>query len=65
MRLRCRIDQLAHRLHGKERRILELEGLLRIDGGEERIATLERRCNHLNRRLIALSEQLREARNVA
>lgn len=62
LRLRRRIDALLAQRAAKERRILALEGLLRIDGGGERIATLEQRCNHLNRRLIELSEQLREAR---
>ena len=65
LRLRRRIDGLLAQRAAKERRILQLEELLRVDGGDERIAVLEGRLNRANRRLIELSEELREARRVA
>ena len=55
LRLRRRIDGLLAQRAAKEQRILQLEELLRVDGGDERIAVLERR-------LIELSEELREER---
>lgn len=65
VRLRRRIDALLAQRAAKERRILDLESLLRIDGADERIAVLESRLKHLNRRIIVLREELREARSVA
>ena len=56
LRLRGRIDQLLHRCHAKERRILALEA---------RERDLMDRVAHWNRRFIDVSEQLREARSVA
>ena len=64
LRLRRRIDGLLAQRAAKEQRILQLEELLRVDGGDERIAVLEARLKHANRRLIELSEELREARRV-
>ncbi len=49
LRLRRQIDRLIDRLAEADRRIV----------------TLEARNGHLNRRLIALSEDLREARSAA
>ncbi len=62
LRLRRRIDSLLAQRAAKEQRILQLEELLRVDGGDERIAVLEGRLKHANRRLIELSEELREER---
>ena len=64
-RLRVRIDGLLEQRSRKERRILELESLLRIDGGEERIEALERRLQLANERLAELSRELWEARRAA
>ena len=67
VRLRQRIDSIAHRLDAKERRILWLEDRLRLAAVDpsEREIVLEARLKHMNRRVIALHEELREARNVA
>lgn len=67
LRLRRRIDSLAARCAAKERRILELEDALRLYAlpQSERDFVLERRVKHMNRRLIKMSEALREARRVA
>jgi hypothetical protein len=62
LRLRRRIDGLLAQRAAKEARILQLEELLREDDVDRRIALLEGRLNHANRRLIELSEKLREER---
>lgn len=66
-RLRKRIDALLHARHVRDLRIRELEQAVR-DGElpfESRAAVLEARLKHAHRRIIALNEQLREARRVA
>ena len=64
LRLRRRIDGLLEQRARKERWILHLEERLRdaaLPEGE-RVLVLERRLEHLNRRVIDLHERLREAR---
>ena len=67
LRLRQRIDSLLAQRNAAWRRERELADHLRLNALEpsEREQVLQARVDHLNRRVIALHEELREARRVA